>query len=123
MCLGSGVSWGYIPDDRVMTLPEVITMLVNVIVRDGNLLLNVGPDADGVIPAEMVSASLGELGRVHQPVRREHFRDPRRAAPAGSTTSSAPPYRAVRSTCTLLDTARLAKLPLVFQSDVLSPKF
>lgn len=62
MCLGSGVSWGYIPDDRVMTLPEVITMLVNVIVRDGNLLLNVGPDADGAIPAEMVER-LGELGR------------------------------------------------------------
>jgi alpha-L-fucosidase len=52
-----------------MTLPEVITMLVNVIVRDGNLLLNVGPDADGVIPEEMVER-LEELGRFHKPVRR-----------------------------------------------------
>jgi alpha-L-fucosidase len=61
MCLGSGVSWGYLPGDTVMTLPEVITMLVNVLTRDGNLLLNVGPDPEGRFPQEMVTR-LSELG-------------------------------------------------------------
>jgi alpha-L-fucosidase len=61
MCLGSGVSWGYLPGDTVMTLPEVITMLVNVLTRDGNLLLNVGPDPEGRFPQEMVTR-LNELG-------------------------------------------------------------
>ena len=34
-------------DDPIMTQKEAITMLVNVFVRDGNVLLNVGPDKDG----------------------------------------------------------------------------
>ncbi|MDD4744757.1 MAG: alpha-L-fucosidase [Eubacteriales bacterium] len=118
MCLGSGVSWGYIPDDRVMTLPEVITMLVNVIVRDGNLLLNVGPDADGAIPAEMVER-LGELGRFTSRYGESIFAT--RAGPLqpvddvfGTT------YRDRTVYLHILDTDRLAKLPLVFPSDVLS---
>ncbi len=61
LCLGSGVSWGWIPDDPIMTFDEAITMLVNVFVRDGNVLLNVGPDKDGIIPSESV-ARLREIG-------------------------------------------------------------
>ena len=44
-----------------MSLKEAITMLVNVVDRGGNMLLNVGPDPDGVIPATHV-ARLQEIG-------------------------------------------------------------
>jgi len=62
LCIGSGTSWGWIPDDPIMTQKEAITMLVNVFVRDGNVLLNVGPDKDGVIPEEAVHR-LKEIGK------------------------------------------------------------
>lgn len=61
MCICSGRSWGWMPEDPVMTFAEVITMMVNVFVRDGNILLNVGPDHDGVIPEGAV-AKLKEVG-------------------------------------------------------------
>lgn len=61
LCIGSGNSWGWIPDDPIMTFQEAINMLVNVFVRNGNVLLNVGPDKDGVIPSEAVQR-LKEIG-------------------------------------------------------------
>jgi alpha-L-fucosidase len=51
LCICSGTSWGWIPNDPVMSFDDAIRMFVNVFVRDGNVLLNVGPDKDGVIPA------------------------------------------------------------------------
>lgn len=54
LCICSGRSWGWIPDDPVMSFPDLIRMMVNVFVRDGNVLLNVGPDRDGVIPPAAV---------------------------------------------------------------------
>jgi Alpha-L-fucosidase len=62
LCLCSGTSWGWIPDDPVTPLPDVIRMLVNVFVRDGNVLLNVAPDAEGLIPPESLRR-LAEVGR------------------------------------------------------------
>jgi alpha-L-fucosidase len=44
------VSWGYNPKQNLMGYEEAINMLLDVFVRDGNVLLNVGPDRDGVIP-------------------------------------------------------------------------
>lgn len=61
LCICSGRSWGWIPNDTVMSFESIITMLVNVFVRDGNVLLNVGPDRDGVIPEEAVER-LKEIG-------------------------------------------------------------
>ncbi len=61
LCICSGTSWGWIPDDPVMSFNDIITMLVNVFVRDGNVLLNVGPDKDGVIPPKVVER-LREIG-------------------------------------------------------------
>ena len=43
-------SWGYSPEQNLMSLKEIIVMLVNTVDRGGNMLLNVGPDAQGVIP-------------------------------------------------------------------------
>lgn len=61
-CLNlNGSSWGYNKTEKLMSLKEAITMLVNVVDRGGNMLLNVGPDPDGVIPATHV-ARLQEIG-------------------------------------------------------------
>lgn len=62
LCICSGRSWGWIPDDPVTPLPDAVRMLVNVFVRDGNVLLNVGPDRDGVIPAD-AAQRLREIGQ------------------------------------------------------------
>ena len=44
--------WGYKPEgERVMPPKEVIMSLVDIVSKGGNLLLNVGPDAQGLIPA------------------------------------------------------------------------
>ncbi len=44
-------SWGYNGHQNLMTYDEIIRFLVEVVVRNGNLLLNFGPDRHGVIPA------------------------------------------------------------------------
>jgi alpha-L-fucosidase len=48
------VSWGYQPKQNLMGYEEIINMLLNVFTRGGNVLLNVGPDPDGVIPPSHV---------------------------------------------------------------------
>jgi alpha-L-fucosidase len=47
-------AWGYAPTQNPLSFNEVITLVVNAAVRDGNVLVNVGPDPDGVIPPEQV---------------------------------------------------------------------
>lgn len=54
--------WGYAPDRAVMSSDEVVGFLVNAIVRNGNCIVNVGPDADGVIPPKQVETLQG-VGR------------------------------------------------------------
>ncbi len=54
-------SWGYNTRQNLMSLREIIVMLVNTVDRGGNVLLNVGPDADGVIPPTHI-ARLKEVG-------------------------------------------------------------
>ncbi|WP_293789346.1 alpha-L-fucosidase [uncultured Pedobacter sp.] len=54
-------SWGYNKVQNLMPLKRVIDMLVNTVDRGGNMLLNVGPDPDGVIPPTHVQR-LKEVG-------------------------------------------------------------
>jgi alpha-L-fucosidase len=54
-------SWGYNPKQNLMSLKDIITMLVNTVDRGGNMLLNVGPDAQGIIPETHI-ARLQEVG-------------------------------------------------------------
>jgi Alpha-L-fucosidase len=54
-------SWGFNPHQNLMSLNEILTMLVNTVDRGGNMLLNVGPDADGIIPPTHI-ARLKEVG-------------------------------------------------------------
>jgi len=55
-------TWGYTPEVHVMSADEVVTLLVDAVVRNGNVLANVGPDADGVIPP-VQARTLREVGR------------------------------------------------------------
>jgi alpha-L-fucosidase len=45
-------SWGYVKNDEYRTAKSLIGELVDVVSKNGNLLLNVGPKSDGTIPDE-----------------------------------------------------------------------
>lgn len=45
-------SWCYTPDNHYKTPLELIQDLVDIVSKNGNLLLNIGPKADGTIPEE-----------------------------------------------------------------------
>lgn len=63
LCMTMNDSWGYQHNDHNYKTPnQVIRMLVDVINKGGNLLLDIGPKADGTIPEEQVDI-LKELGR------------------------------------------------------------
>ncbi len=49
----SNKSWGYIEHDTFKTPIFIIDQLADVVSKNGNLLLNVGPRADGTIPDEV----------------------------------------------------------------------
>ena len=61
-CMTMGDSWSYVPDDHYKSTRELIHMLCDVVAKGGNLLLNVGPDADGNLPAEALQR-MEEMGR------------------------------------------------------------
>jgi alpha-L-fucosidase len=58
-------SYGYnraTPDDGYMTAEEVVRNLVDIVSKNGNFLLDIGPRADGTIP-EIMQTRLRETGR------------------------------------------------------------
>jgi alpha-L-fucosidase len=62
LCMTTNDSWGYYERDTSYKTPyEVITIFADAIGMGGNLLLDIGPKADGTIPAEQVNI-LTELG-------------------------------------------------------------
>jgi alpha-L-fucosidase len=54
-------SWGYIKDDTYKTPDFVIHQLIDIVSKNGNLLLNIGPRSDGTIPEEVQQVLL-EMG-------------------------------------------------------------
>jgi alpha-L-fucosidase len=52
------LSWGYSSTDTNKSPDELIDVLVDVVSKNGNLLLNVGPKSDGTIPDEQVNVLL-----------------------------------------------------------------
>ena len=51
-------SWGYVEHDEYRTAKSLVHQLLDAVSKNGNLLLNVGPKADGTIPDEARSILL-----------------------------------------------------------------
>ena len=49
----SNKSWGYIKDDTFKSPQFIIDQLIDIVSKNGNLLLNIGPRSDGTIPDEV----------------------------------------------------------------------
>lgn len=63
LCVTMNDSWGYYPTDKNYKTPQqIIDLLVDCISKGGNLLLDIGPKADGTIPQEQIHI-LKELGK------------------------------------------------------------
>src|SRR5262249_38095182 len=55
-CMTMNASWGYVPDDdRYKSSTEIVHTICEIAGKNGNLLLNVSPRADGSLPPEQVS--------------------------------------------------------------------
>jgi alpha-L-fucosidase len=62
LCQTTNGSWAYNPEDtKWKSAGELVQIFTEVIARGGNLLLNVGPKADGTLPEESISPML-EMG-------------------------------------------------------------
>jgi alpha-L-fucosidase len=48
----SNASWGYVEHDTYKTPEAIVQQLIDIVSKNGNLLLNIGPRADGTIPDE-----------------------------------------------------------------------
>ena len=57
----SNASWGYIDNDTFKTPEFLVHQLIDIVSKNGNLLLNFGPRSDGTIPDE-VRSTLLEMG-------------------------------------------------------------
>jgi alpha-L-fucosidase len=55
-------SWGYIKNDKFKTVTTLVHDLVDIVSKNGNLLLNIGPRPDGIIPKEASNCLMG-IGR------------------------------------------------------------
>jgi alpha-L-fucosidase len=51
-CLTLGNAWGFVPNDTYKSSAEIIHRLIEITAKGGNLLLGIGPKADGTLPAE-----------------------------------------------------------------------
>jgi alpha-L-fucosidase len=60
-CLTMGDQWSFKPDDKYKSTHQLIHLLVDIVGKGGNFLLNVGPQPDGQLPAVALSR-LKEIG-------------------------------------------------------------
>jgi alpha-L-fucosidase len=54
-CLTMGTQWSYKPNDDYKTPRELIHLLIDIVAKGGNMLLNIGPRPDGTLPEVAVS--------------------------------------------------------------------
>ena len=60
-CMTMGNSWSYVPDDKYKPTRRLVHLLVDIVSKGGNFLLNIGPSAEGELPAESL-VRLREIG-------------------------------------------------------------
>ncbi len=88
-CMTMGGSWAYNPDETAWKgAGHLVGNLVKVVSRGGNYLLNVGPTAGGVFPAEAVERlrHIGQwMGRNHEAIYGSRY-TPLQGAPWGQAT-------------------------------------
>jgi alpha-L-fucosidase len=56
-----GNSWSFKPHDKYKSTHRLIQLLVEIVAKGGNFLLNIGPQPDGQLPAEAL-ARMKEIG-------------------------------------------------------------
>lgn len=61
-CMTMGDSWSFKPNDKYKSTHRLIQILVDVVGKGGNFLLNVGPQPDGQLPAAAL-ARMREIGQ------------------------------------------------------------
>ncbi|MDR3339265.1 MAG: alpha-L-fucosidase [Candidatus Symbiothrix sp.] len=61
-CIPLGDDWGFTPGDDYKSPTKVIHSLVEIVAKGGNLLLGIGPKADGTLPEEVI-LRLHEIGQ------------------------------------------------------------
>jgi alpha-L-fucosidase len=61
-CMTLGNGWGWIQNERYKTSARIIHTLAEIVAKGGNLLLGIGPKADGTLPDEVVQR-LEEIGK------------------------------------------------------------
>ena len=61
-CMTMGDQWSYKPNENYKSARKLIHLLVDIVAKGGNLLLNIGPNAEGELPAEAVTR-LKEIGQ------------------------------------------------------------
>ncbi len=60
-CLTMGTSWSFVPNDDYKPASRLVRLLVDIVAKGGNLLLNIGPNPKGELPGE-ARDRLRELG-------------------------------------------------------------
>jgi len=60
-CITLGGAWGFVPNDKFKPAATVIHTLIEIVAKGGNLLLGVGPTAEGEFLPEQISR-LNEIG-------------------------------------------------------------
>ncbi len=61
-CMTMATQWSYKPDDKYKSTRQLIHLLVNIVAKGGNFLVNVGPNADGELPAPALER-MKEIGQ------------------------------------------------------------
>jgi alpha-L-fucosidase len=61
-CMTMATQWSYKPDDKYKSTRQLIHLLVNIVAKGGNFLLNVGPSPDGELP-EPALERMKEIGQ------------------------------------------------------------
>lgn len=60
-CMTMGDAWGYVPNDNYKSATTLIHLLIDIVAKGGNFLLDVGPKPDGTFP-EPALQRLTEMG-------------------------------------------------------------